>query len=189
MPPEAQYTQYAYESEEDEDEWTTEVPPVLSIWGDASEAVMAAKEAAEMAEQENQLHAGGASMPMAALPQLTSAWSESPPRPGVSLPQNMPHPAAMILQRHPFAKLQTVQPPAMPAQLEKGVLNGAVLVAKGSGDDNSILAKPDHSVLNHLAAAPIKGGLLSVGVTTRYRRKYVTTVYYKKPILAETSAA
>ena len=64
-----------------------------------------------------------------------------------------------------------VQPPTLPAQLEKGPLNHAAYVTQGSGDDNSILPKPDHSVINHLAASPIKGGFLSVGVTTRYKRK------------------
>ncbi|GAA6001256.1 uncharacterized protein JCM10292_006979 [Rhodotorula paludigena] len=68
-----------------------------------------------------------------------------------------------------------IQPPMLPAQLEKGPLNHAAYVTQGSGDDNSILPKPDHSVINHLAASPIKGGFLSVGVTTRYKRK----VYYK----------
>ncbi|KAI5480421.1 AMP-activated protein kinase beta subunit [Pseudohyphozyma bogoriensis] len=72
-----------------------------------------------------------------------------------------------------------VAPPALPAQLEKGPLNHAAYVASGSGDDNSILPKPDHTVINHLAASPIKGGYLSVGVTTRYKRKFVTIVYYK----------
>ncbi|KAK4055732.1 galactose metabolism- protein [Microbotryomycetes sp. JL201] len=72
-----------------------------------------------------------------------------------------------------------VPPPSLPAQLEKGPLNHAAYVTQGSGDDNSILPKPDHSVINHLAASPIKGGFLSVGVTTRYKRKFVTVVYYK----------
>lgn len=65
----------------------------------------------------------------------------------------------------------SVPPPSLPAQLEKGPLNHAAYVTMGSGDDNSILPKPDHSVINHLAASPIKGGFLSVGVTTRYKRK------------------
>ncbi|GAA6029585.1 hypothetical protein JCM8097_000950 [Rhodosporidiobolus ruineniae] len=73
----------------------------------------------------------------------------------------------------------SVAPPTLPAQLEKGPLNHAAYVTQGSGDDNSILPKPDHSVINHLAASPIKGGFLSVGVTTRYKRKFVTIVYYK----------
>ncbi|GAA96131.1 hypothetical protein E5Q_02792 [Mixia osmundae IAM 14324] len=76
-----------------------------------------------------------------------------------------------------------VQPPALPAQLERGVLNSTALVPQGSGDDPMILPKPDHSVIDHLAASPIKQGLLCVGITKRYKRKYVTTVFYK-PIQA-----
>lgn len=78
---------------------------------------------------------------------------------------------------HPYPDLPPpppsagVPPPSLPAQLEKGPLNHAAYVTQGSGDDNSILPKPDHSVINHLAASPIKGGFLSVGVTTRYKRK------------------
>lgn len=71
----------------------------------------------------------------------------------------------------PPPQSSNVPPPSLPAQLEKGPLNHAAYVTQGSGDDNSILPKPDHSVINHLAASPIKGGFLSVGVTTRYKRK------------------
>jgi hypothetical protein len=70
-----------------------------------------------------------------------------------------------------------VPPPSLPAQLEKGPLNHAAYVTQGSGDDNSILPKPDHSVINHLAASPIKGGFLSVGVTTRYKQKVSCSVH------------
>ena len=38
-------------------------------------------------------------------------------------------------------------------------------------DDNSILAVPNHVVLNHLTASAIKNGTLGVGTTTRYRKK------------------
>ncbi|KAG0147228.1 hypothetical protein CROQUDRAFT_43155 [Cronartium quercuum f. sp. fusiforme G11] len=71
------------------------------------------------------------------------------------------------------------EPPKLPAQLKEGILNLASRLPEGQSDDNSLLPKPDHSVLNHLAASPIKQGLLSVGVTSRYKRKYLTTVYYK----------
>lgn len=64
------------------------------------------------------------------------------------------------------------EPPKLPAQLKEGILNIASRTAEGAGvDDNSLLPKPDHSVLNHLAASPIKQGLLSVGVTSRFKRK------------------
>ncbi|EGG11337.1 carbohydrate-binding module family 48 [Melampsora larici-populina 98AG31] len=73
------------------------------------------------------------------------------------------------------------EPPKLPAQLKEGILNISSRLTDGLSisDDNSLLPKPDHSVLNHLAASPIKQGLLSVGVTSRYKRKYLTTVYYK----------
>ncbi|CAH7667170.1 hypothetical protein PPACK8108_LOCUS1561 [Phakopsora pachyrhizi] len=71
------------------------------------------------------------------------------------------------------------EPPKLPAQLKEGILNITSRIPEGTVDDNSLLTRPDHSVLNHLAASPIKQGLLSVGVTSRYKRKYLTTVYYK----------
>ena len=165
-----------YQDYEDEDEdaaWTSEIPPVLISYGDATEAALDAQEAVEraMAEKGANLHSGGtASLPAPALPSLTPTGSYQAPGPS-SIPSVLPSPAALALNWKPLNQLQAVQPPTLPAQLERGVLNATVLVAKGSGDDNSILPKPDHSVLNHLAASPIKGGLLSVGVTTRYRRK------------------
>ncbi|GAA5864351.1 hypothetical protein JCM1840_006754 [Sporobolomyces johnsonii] len=102
--------------------------------------------------------------------QLESDWLAANPNPTQDTPGPVypPQPASA-----------GVPPPTLPAQLEKGPLNHAAYVTQGSGDDNSILPKPDHSVINHLAASPIKGGFLSVGVTTRYKRKFVTIVYYK----------
>ncbi|EPQ29076.1 uncharacterized protein PFL1_03365 [Pseudozyma flocculosa PF-1] len=75
-------------------------------------------------------------------------------------------------------------PPALPRQLEKVILNSSPANPAGNGgggtvDDNSILPAPNHVVLNHLTASSIKGGVLAVGTTTRYKRKYVTTVYYR----------
>uniref|UniRef100_V5ENE2 Association with the SNF1 complex (ASC) domain-containing protein n=1 Tax=Kalmanozyma brasiliensis (strain GHG001) TaxID=1365824 RepID=V5ENE2_KALBG len=77
-------------------------------------------------------------------------------------------------------------PPALPRQLEKVILNSSpanpsngTTTAGSTVDDNSILPAPNHVVLNHLTASSIKGGVLAVGTTTRYKRKYVTTVYYR----------
>ena len=80
---------------------------------------------------------------------------------------------------------QLPQPPALPRQLEKVILNSSPAnpsngsVTGSTVDDNSILPAPNHVVLNHLTASSIKGGVLAVGTTTRYKRKYVTTVYYR----------
>lgn len=170
------------DDEEDEEGWTSEIPPVLAAYGDAQEAAIDYQEEMDRqaaAHQHRQALGGASSLPATPLP--PSTYSQGYIAPGSSEPLQLPNPGQLALARRPLDRLAEIKPPELPAQLEKGVLNATVLVAKGSGDDNSILPKPDHSVLNHLAASPIKGGLLSVGVTTRYRRKYVTTVYYKEP--------
>jgi hypothetical protein len=65
-------------------------------------------------------------------------------------------------------------PPQLPAQLRKAVLNEGSLVPEGSGDDNSILPRPEHSVIDHLLASPINKGYFSVAVTKRYKHKVGT---------------
>ncbi|KAI0322395.1 5'-AMP-activated protein kinase beta subunit, interation domain-containing protein [Amylostereum chailletii] len=46
-------------------------------------------------------------------------------------------------------------------------------------DDGSVLPVPSHVVLHHLSTSAIRNGVLAVGNTTRYRKKFITTVYYK----------
>lgn len=161
--------------EEDDEQWTQEIPPVLLAYGEATEAALDAQDAARELDYQRSVQASN-SLPMPALPQFDQSHNHSTNdnHGPSSIPSVLPNPAILALQRKPLSQLAVIQPPSLPAQLEKGVLNATLLVARGSGDDNSILPKPDHSVLNHLAASPIKGGLLSVGVTTRYRRKVNT---------------
>ncbi|KAL7423316.1 galactose metabolism-related protein [Cryptotrichosporon argae] len=86
------------------------------------------------------------------------------------------------------------KPPVVPRILEKVILNNefrrpdpppggappGYMDAPPAGlDDNSILATPNHTVLNHLMASAIKNGTLGVGTTTRYRKKYITTMFFK----------
>ncbi|RDW83912.1 putative Snf1 kinase complex beta-subunit Gal83 [Aspergillus mulundensis] len=66
-------------------------------------------------------------------------------------------------------------PPSLPLFLGKSILNGTTPVK----DDSSLLNNPNHTVLNHLATSSIKHGVLATSVTTRYKRKYVTTILYK----------
>jgi len=66
-------------------------------------------------------------------------------------------------------------PPSLPLFLGKSILNGTTALK----DDNSVLNYPNHTVLNHLATSSIKNGVLATSVTTRYKRKYVTTILYK----------
>ncbi|KAI6709137.1 hypothetical protein PZA11_002751 [Diplocarpon coronariae] len=66
-------------------------------------------------------------------------------------------------------------PPSLPGFLGKPILNAATPMK----DDNSVLTMPNHTVLNHLATSSIKNNILAVSATTRYKRKYVTTIMYK----------
>lgn len=117
--------------EDDDSQWTQEIPAELVEWGE---------------------------------------WEAERDAIEATIPEGQPLPPDLYIPPPP-ASSGGVAPPSLPAQLEKGPLNHAAYVTQGSGDDNSILPKPDHSVINHLAASPIKGGFLSVGVTTRYKRK------------------
>ncbi|APA08120.1 hypothetical protein sscle_03g028900 [Sclerotinia sclerotiorum 1980 UF-70] len=71
-------------------------------------------------------------------------------------------------------------PPSLPGFLGKPILNSNPPMK----DDNSVLIMPNHTVLNHLATSSIKNNVLAVSATTRYKRKYVTTIMYK-PTLEE----
>lgn len=70
---------------------------------------------------------------------------------------------------------QSMVPPYLPPHLEKVILN----TSNERKDDHSVLPHPNHVVLNHLAASSIRNGVLAVSASTRYRRKYVTTILYK----------
>ncbi|ETI28494.1 hypothetical protein G647_00943 [Cladophialophora carrionii CBS 160.54] len=66
-------------------------------------------------------------------------------------------------------------PPALPLFLSRSILNGILPVK----DDNSVLTLPNHTVLNHLMTSSVKNGVLATSVTTRYKKKYVTTISFK----------
>ncbi|KAI0301195.1 5'-AMP-activated protein kinase beta subunit, interation domain-containing protein [Multifurca ochricompacta] len=46
-------------------------------------------------------------------------------------------------------------------------------------DDASVLPVPSHVVLHHLSTSAIRNGVLAVGNTTRYKKKFISTIYYK----------
>jgi len=58
-------------------------------------------------------------------------------------------------------------PPSLPGFLTKSIHNMHTPVK----DDASVLANPNHTVLNHLATSSIKGGVIATSMTTRYGRK------------------
>lgn len=66
-------------------------------------------------------------------------------------------------------------PPSLPMMLQRVVLN----TSNQMKDDASVLSIPNHAVLNHLATSSIKNEILAVSATTRYKKKYVTTILYK----------
>ena len=47
------------------------------------------------------------------------------------------------------------------------------------GNDPTALPEPPHVILNHLYALSIRDNVMVLGVTHRYKTKYVTTVLYK----------
>lgn len=51
--------------------------------------------------------------------------------------------------------------------------------AQVQADDSSVLPVPSHVILHHLGTSAIKNGVLAVSDTTRYNKKYITTIYYK----------
>ncbi|KIW09373.1 uncharacterized protein PV09_00269 [Verruconis gallopava] len=67
------------------------------------------------------------------------------------------------------------EPPSLPMFLGKSVLNGATPMK----DDASVLVMPNHTVLNHLATSSIKNKVLATSATTRYKKKFLTTIMYK----------
>ncbi|KAJ2035048.1 hypothetical protein H4S03_004581 [Coemansia sp. S3946] len=67
------------------------------------------------------------------------------------------------------------EPPLLPPHLNQVLLNSSEI----RRDDPSILPVPNHVVLNHLYACSIKDNVMAVSSTSRYRGKYMTTVYYK----------
>ncbi|KAJ2783175.1 hypothetical protein H4R18_001842 [Coemansia javaensis] len=67
------------------------------------------------------------------------------------------------------------EPPLLPPHLNQVLLNSS----ETRTDDPNILPVPNHVVLNHLYACSIKDNVMAVSSTSRYRGKYMTTIYYR----------
>ncbi|PIA19287.1 AMPKBI-domain-containing protein [Coemansia reversa NRRL 1564] len=67
------------------------------------------------------------------------------------------------------------EPPLLPPHLNQVLLNSLEI----RHDDPNVLPVPNHVVLNHLYACSIKNNVMAVSSTSRYRGKYMTTIYYK----------
>lgn len=64
-------------------------------------------------------------------------------------------------------------PPSLPLFLSRSILNGNLPVK----DDSSVLALPNHTVLNHLMTSNVRNGVLATSVTTRYKKKVSVHIY------------
>ena len=67
----------------------------------------------------------------------------------------------------------TKEPPPLPPHLRHIILNKAPFLT-----DTAALPQPGHVALNHLYCTAIKDNMMVLGVTGRYKDKFVTTVYY-----------
>ncbi|XP_055836129.1 SNF1-related protein kinase regulatory subunit beta-3-like [Solanum dulcamara] len=78
---------------------------------------------------------------------------------------------------HPGNEDDEREPPMVPTHLHNTVLNHHSVTREQSAD----LPSPQHVVLNHLYLEnrPAPGPVVAVGVTSRFRSKYVTVVLYK----------
>lgn len=87
-----------------------------------------------------------------------------PPPPPTASPTPPPTSSKPTLPHHPSgSRAITIDTANMP----------------GMTDDGSVLPVPSHVVLHHLSTSAIRNGVLAVGNTIRYRKKYLTTIYYK----------
>lgn len=65
------------------------------------------------------------------------------------------------------------EPPPLPPHLRHIILNKAPQVS-----DTATLSIPQHVALNHLYCTAIKDGMMVLGITQRYKEKFITTIYY-----------
>jgi 5'-AMP-activated protein kinase regulatory beta subunit len=78
-------------------------------------------------------------------------------------------------QEMPDTSVRASTPPVLPPQLMQAILNAE----PESKQDPSLLAEPNHVMLNHLYALSVRDGVMVLGATHRYKQKYVTTMLYK----------
>ncbi|KAK5584215.1 hypothetical protein RB653_005823 [Dictyostelium firmibasis] len=74
----------------------------------------------------------------------------------------------------PEEEVQKIPPPSLPPHLRRALLN-----TQPSTEDPTLLPLPHHVMLNHLYSLPRKNKVSILGVTHRYKTKFVTTVLYK----------
>ncbi|WWC87329.1 uncharacterized protein L201_002218 [Kwoniella dendrophila CBS 6074] len=139
---------------DDETEWSTTIPPALTLYQYIEE------------------------LPNSFTPEEYSLFLKSVPYlPNVPAPPTLPRILDKVIVNNDTKRLWDSHDPSMAQQTGYSGAPAAL-------DDNSILAVPNHVVLNHLTASAIRNGTLGVGTTTRYRKKYITTMFFK-PTLSD----
>lgn len=88
--------------------------------------------------------------------------ANKPDRDGEIFSQNMPD-----LDEY------TKEPPPLPPHLRHIILNKPPQL-----QDTAALPVPQHVALNHLYCTAIRDNMMVLGITQRYKTKFVTTVYY-----------
>ena len=74
-----------------------------------------------------------------------------------------------------FERNPTGGPPLLPPQLIHVILNKETPM----NCEPTLLPIPHHVMVNHMYALSIKDQVMALSATTRYRKKYVTTILYK----------
>jgi len=67
----------------------------------------------------------------------------------------------------------TKEPPPLPPHLRQIILNKPPHL-----QDTAALPVPQHVALNHLYCTAIRDNMMVLGITQRYKTKFVTTIYY-----------
>lgn len=79
----------------------------------------------------------------------------------------------VFTQKIPDLDEYTKEPPPLPPHLRHIILNKPPQL-----QDTAALPVPQHVALNHLYCTAIKDNMMVLGITQRYKTKFVTTVYY-----------
>lgn len=88
-------------------------------------------------------------------------------------PKALPDPEDSWSQVRPELEEYTKEPPPLPPHLRHIILNKVSPI-----NDSTALSIPQHVALNHLYCTAIKDGMMVLGITQRFREKFVTTIYY-----------
>jgi len=125
-------------------------------------------------------HGHGQDMPIAADGSIAGASATSPDGTPAALDTFTDPDGEVFTHNMPDLDEYTKDPPPLPPHLRHIILNKPPQLS-----DTAALPVPQHVALNHLYCTAIKDNMMVLGVTQRFRTKFVTTVYYS-PELSKT---